>query len=404
VASTPFLHPFARPARSEFLRIVRGEGAFVFDERGMRYVDAMASLWYMNVGHGHPEMIESITRQLRKLASYHSYEPFTNEPAEELAARIAEIAPMERPRVFFTSSGSESVDAAIKLARSAQIRARHPERVLIVSREHGYHGTTYGGTSAQGLPANQQGFGPLVPGFVHIPNNDLAAAETTFARHRGEIAAVIAEPVQGAGGVYPPAPGLLDGLRRLCDQHGAYLILDEVICGFGRLGAWFGAERFGVRPDLVTFAKGVSSGYIPLGGVIVSRAICEVLEADESFVLRHGHTYSGHPTACAAGLAALTITRREGLLERALHVGKRLEDGLRSLVRQGLLAEVRGDGAVWAAALLPGRDSVAVRDAMLQAGVIVRAVNATTIAFCPPLVIGDAEIDSCTETLRNVLH
>jgi len=404
VASTPFLHPFARPARSEFLRIVRGEGAFVFDERGKRYVDAMASLWYMNVGHGHPEMIESIARQLRKLASYHTYEPFSNEPAEELAARIAEIAPMERPRVFFTSSGSESVDTAIKLARSAQIRARHPERVLIVSREQGYHGTTYGGTSAQGLPANQQGFGPLVPGFVHIPNNDLAAAETIFARHRGEIAAVIAEPVQGAGGVHPPAPGFLDGLRRLCDQHGAYLILDEVICGFGRLGAWFGAERFGVRPDLVTFAKGVSSGYIPLGGVIVSRTICEVLEADESFVLRHGHTYSGHPTACAAGLAALAITRREGLLERALHVGKRLEDGLRSLVRQGLLAEVRGDGAVWAAGLLPGRDAAAVRDAMLQAGVIVRAVNATTVAFCPPLVIGDAEIDSCTETLRNVLH
>jgi putrescine---pyruvate transaminase len=403
VAPKPFLHPFARPARADFLKIVRGEGAFVFDDSGKRYVDAMASLWYMNIGHGHYEMIEAIASQLRKLASYHTYEPFTNEPAEELAVRIAEIAPMERPRIFFTSSGSEAVDAAIKLARSAQIRARRPERALVVAREHAYHGTTYGGTSAQGLPANQQGFGPLVPGFVHIPNNDLAAAEMTFARHRGEIAAVIAEPVQGAGGVHPPAPGFLEGLRRLCDEHGAYLILDEVICGFGRLGSWFGAERFGIRPDLLTFAKGVSSGYFPLGGVIISRGICEVLEADESFVLRHGHTYSGHPTACAAGLAAIAITRREGLLERALHVGKRLEDGLRSLVRDGLLAEVRGDGGLWAAGLLPGQDSVAVRDAMLAAGVIVRAVNATTIAFCPPLVIGDKEIDRCAETLRDVL-
>jgi adenosylmethionine-8-amino-7-oxononanoate aminotransferase len=404
VAPKPFLHPFARPARADFLTIVRGKGAFVFDDSGKCYVDAMASLWYMNVGHGRAEMIDAITAQMRKLASYHTYEPFTNEPAEELAARIAEIAPMERPRVFFTSSGSEAVDAAIKLARSAQIRARHPERVLVVAREHAYHGTTYGGTSAQGLPANQQGFGPLVPGFVHIPSNDLAAAEMTFARHRGEIAAVMAEPVQGAGGVHPPAPGFLEGLRRLCDEHGAYLILDEVICGFGRLGSWFGAERFGIRPDLVTFAKGVSSGYLPLGGVIISRGICEVLEADESFVLRHGHTYSGHPTTCAAGLAALAITRREGLLERALRVGKRLEDSLRSLVRDGLLAEVRGDGGLWAAGLLPGQDSVAVRDAMLRGGVIVRAVNATTVAFCPPLVIGDAEIDRCVQTLRDVLN
>jgi len=404
VAPKPFLHPFARPARSDFLTIVRGEGAFVFDDSGKRYVDAMASLWYMNVGHGRAEMIDAIAAQMRKLASYHTYEPFTNEPAEELAARIAEIAPMERPRVFFTNSGSEAVDAAIKVARSAQIRARRPERVLVVAREHAYHGTTYGGTSAQGLPANQQGFGPLVPGFVHIPNNDLAAVEMIFARHRGEIAAVIAEPVQGAGGVHPPAPGFLEALRRLCDEHGAYLILDEVICGFGRLGSWFGAERFGIRPDLVTFAKGVSSGYLPLGGVIISRGICEVLEADESFVLRHGHTYSGHPTTCAAGLAALAITRREGLLERALHVGKRLEDGLRSLVRDGLLAEVRGDGGLWAAGLLPGRDSVGVRDAMLRAGVIVRAVNPNTIAFCPPLVIGDSEIDRCAQTLRDALH
>jgi len=404
MSPTPFLHPFARPARESYVKIVRGEGACVFDDQGKRYVDGMASLWYMNVGHGRAEIVEAVTRQMSALAAYHTYEPFTNEPAEELAARLAEIAPMERARVFLTCSGSEAVDAAIKLARATQIRARHPERVLIVKRQHAYHGVTYGAMSAQGLPLNQQGFGPLVPGFVEVPAHDLAAAERVFSDHAGEVAAVIAEPVQGAGGVFPPAPGYLEGLRRLCDEHGAYLVLDEVICGFGRLGSWFGAERFGVRPDLVTFAKGVTSGYLPVGGVLVSRAICDVLESDDKFVLRHGHTYSGHPTACAAALEALAITRREGLLERALHVGKRLEEGLRGLVRDGVLAEARGDGALWAAGLLPGRDPVAVRDAMLGRGVITRAVDATSVAFCPPLVIADAEIDRCVEALRDTVR
>ena len=282
MSPTPFLHPFARPARESYVKIVRGEGACVFDDQGKRYVDGMASLWYMNVGHGRAEIVEAVTRQMSALAAYHTYEPFTNEPAEELAARLAEIAPMERARVFLTCSGSEAVDAAIKLARATQIRARHPERVLIVKRQHAYHGVTYGAMSAQGLPLNQQGFGPLVPGFVEVPAHDLAAAERVFSDHAGEIAAVIAEPVQGAGGVFPPAPGYLEGLRRLCDEHGAYLVLDEVICGFGRLGSWFGAERFGVRPDLVTFAKGVTSGYLPVGGVLVSRAICDVLRATTS--------------------------------------------------------------------------------------------------------------------------
>lgn len=401
---SPFLHPFARVARESFVKIVRGEGACVFDDRGKRYVDGMASLWYMNVGHGRPEVIDAIGRQLRELAAYHCYEPFTNEPAERLAAALAEIAPMERPRVFLTSGGSEAVDAAIKIARLSHRLAGRPEKQLVVTRRQAYHGVTYGGMSAQGLPLNQEGFGALVPGFVNLPQHDLEALEGVFAERGPEIAAVLTEPLQGAGGVHPPAPGYLETVRRLCDRAGAYVVFDEVICGFGRLGSWFGAERFGVRPDLVTFAKGVSSGYVPLGGVLVGRAICELLEMDPQFVLRHGHTYSGHPTACAAGLACLEVTRKDELLDRALHVGQRLGDGLRSLAKDGAIAVARGDGAIWAAELPEGRDPVQVRDALLGRGVITRAVSPTAIAFCPPLVIADAEIDEILEALAATLR
>jgi adenosylmethionine-8-amino-7-oxononanoate aminotransferase len=224
-----------------------------------------------------------------------------------------------------------------------------------------------------------------------------------FAERGDEIAAVITEPVQGAGGVHPPVEGYLAGLRRLCDQHGAFLIMDEVICAFGRLGHMFGSDFYGVRPDLITFAKGVTSGYVPLGGVVVSSSVHELLEADPSFVLRHGHTYSGHPTACAAGLAAMAITVREGLVDQSKHVGGRLADGLRSLLADDLVRQVRGEGAVWAVALREGMDPIAVRDAMLGLGVITRAVGADTLTFCPPLVIADDQIDRIVDALATAV-
>jgi adenosylmethionine-8-amino-7-oxononanoate aminotransferase len=394
-----FLHPFARPAKDDFVAIVRGSGAVVYDAAGNAYVDAMASLWYCNIGHGRAEMADAVARQITTLEAYSCFDPFTNPPADELADLVATWAPATDARVFFTSSGSEAVDSAIKLARIAQVQAGHPERTKIVSRTFGYHGVTYGGMSAQGLPPNQAGFGPLVPDFVNLPSNDLEAVASLFAEQGDQIAAVITEPVQGAGGVRPPLPGYLEGLRRLCDQHGAFLIMDEVICAFGRLGHMFASDFFGVRPDLITFAKGVTSGYIPLGGVVVGDAVRAPLEADSSFWLRHGHTYSGHPTACAAGLEALAITVREDLLERSKHVGSRLADGLRSLHTDGLVAEVRGEGAVWAVALHEGQDPVAARDAMLARGVITRAVGTDTLTFCPPLVVTDAQIDQIVDSL-----
>ncbi|MDQ3538905.1 MAG: aminotransferase class III-fold pyridoxal phosphate-dependent enzyme [Actinomycetota bacterium] len=402
-APPAFLHPFAKPTATEFMRIVSGEGAIVTDDHGRSYVDAMGSLWYCNVGHGRAEIADAVAQQLRKLAAFHTFEKFTNDPADQLCEELVAIAPVEGARVFLTSSGSEAVDSAIKIARLAHAVGGQPQRQVIVSRRPSYHGVTYGGLAATGLPLNQEHFGSMLPDVVQTPHDDLGAVEAVFAERGERIAAVIAEPVIGAGGVYPPVVGYLQGLRRLCDEHGAWLILDEVICAFGRLGSWWGAERFGVRPDLVTFAKAVTSGYVPLGGVVIGGPVRRVLESDPALVLRHGHTYSGHPTACAAGLAALAITRREGLLDRASKIGERLASGLRSLADDGLIAEARGDGAVWAAGLHPDTDAVQVRDRMLTTGVITRPIGTATLSFCPPLVISDDDVDRCVTSLETAI-
>ena len=398
-----FLHPYARPTRpaDEFVCIVRGEGARVWDRNGKEYLDGMASLWYANVGYGRREIADAVADQISQIAAFSCFDPFSVEPAESLAERIAALAPMPDARVFFTSSGSEAVDSAIKLARIAHHRAGRADRHLIVSRGRAYHGVTYGGLSAQGLPLNQEGFGPFVEGMINLPPDDIEATAQFMAERGDEVAALIAEPVQGAGGVYPPPPGYLAGLRRLADQHGAYLVFDEVISGFGRLGRWWGAQHYDVTPDLITFAKAVTSGYIPLGGVLVGSDVRAALEADDTWMLRHGHTYSGHAAACAAGLANLDIIDREGLLDRATVIGARLFGGLQTLVDDGLLGALRHAGAVGATVMAEGRDAFAVRDALLDAGVITRAVNPQTLTWCPPLVISDAEIDRIVDAVAS---
>ena len=394
-----FLHPFAKPTRESFITLVRGQGAVVTDSQGRDYIDGMAALWYCAVGHGRTEIARVIAEQAETLAGYSTFDPFTNEPVEQLAERLIAIAPMPDSRVFFTSSGSEAVDTAMKLARLAHVQAGHPEKTVIISRQRGYHGTTYGGTSAQGIPPNREGYGPLVGDVLQVPADDLEALSIAMSQSQDRLAAVLIEPVQGAGGVFPPTEGYVEGVRRLCDQHGAFLIFDEVISGFGRLGHWFAAHRFGVRPDLVTFAKAVTSGYQPLGGVFVGPAVRGPLEADPNFFLRTGFTYSGHPTACRAALANIDIIEREGLIERAHHVGRRLSAGLHSLHGDGVVAAVRGDGAVWAVAQHPHIDPVKVRDRMLEHGVITRAVGTDTNTFCPPLVIGESQIDAIIDAL-----
>lgn len=398
------LHPFSPPRKADFIRIVGGKGAEVWDDGGRRYIDGMASLWYMNIGHGREEMAEAIATQARTLAAYQTFDPFSNPWAEEAAARIAGLAPLGDSRVFFCNSGSEAVDSAVKISRIAQRQAGHPERTIVVSRERAYHGVNYGGTSLQGIAPNREGFGPLLPGVVNVAADDEEAMKQVFADHGGEIAAVITEPLQGAGGVWPPPPGYLEYLRDLCDAHGAYLIHDEVITGFGRLGRWFGSQFYGVTPDLITFAKGVTSGYVPLGGVICGPRVREALEADPGFILRTGYTYSGHPLACAAALAAMEIHESEDLAGRASFLKGLLEPGLHGLWERGLVTDVRGEGAVWAVSVADGLDPVKVRDRLLAEGVILRAIPPRSLAMCPPLVITEGQVEQIIRALDKVLQ
>lgn len=401
----PLLHPFARPAApaSSFTTMVRGQGALVFDREGRRYVDAMASLWHCNVGHARPEVVDAVARQLSELETHHCFERFSNPRAEELAERLVALAPVPGSRVFLTSGGSESVDTALKLSRIAHAQRGEPERTVLISRTTSYHGVNYGGTSLTGLPLNRDGFGPGLADVVQVGKDDLDGVRTAFEQHPGRVAAVVAEPVLGAGGVWPPAPGYLEGLRALCDEHGAHLVLDEVITGFGRLGAWFGGRHYGVRADLTTFAKGVTSGYVPLGGVLLAPSVHEALSADPAFVLRHGYTYSGHAAACAAALACLDITEADGLLERAAAIGDRLGPALAGLLEDGLLADVRGVGGVWGVSVPEGSNPVAVRDRVLDLGVVIRPIAPTTLAICPPLVVSDDELDEVVAALRTAL-
>lgn len=398
-----FLHPFTPPRKEEFISISSGKGAVVVDTNGNEYIDGMGSLWYANVGYGREEIADVVADTLKQLGAYHTFDPFTNPQTEELAAKIVELSPYDDARVFFGSSGSEAVDTAMKLARIAHREAGRPEKTIIVSRERGYHGTNYGGTSVQGIPPNRDGFGPLVPGIINVVADDDEAMKKIFAEHGDEIAAVITEPIQGAGGVWPPPDGYLSHLRDLCDTYGAFLIFDEVITGFGRTGKWFGSQFYGVTPDLTTFAKAVTSGYVPLSGVIVGPKVLAGLEANEGFVLRTGYTYSGHPAACATALKCIEIQEREGLLARATAIGERLGSGLRALRDEGLLVDVRGEGAVWGISVNDGVNVVAARDALLSMGVIMRPIPPSHLTMCPPLVITDEQLDTMISALRAVL-
>jgi putrescine aminotransferase len=391
------LHPFANPARdaSEYLEIVRGEGSRLWDADGKAYLDGTASLWYCAAGHGRRQIVEAVAAQMSDLAAYHTFGRFTNRPADQLAEELVELGPIPGARVLFTTGGSEAVDGALKLARIAHRVGGDAGRTVLLGRHYAYHGVMFGGISVGGLPANRESFGPLLPDVHQVARDSLDAMRDAVAYHGPErIAAIIAEPVIGAGGVFPPPEGYLAGLRELCDESGALLIFDEVITGFGRLGSWFGAHHYGVTPDLVTFAKAVTSGYLPLGGVFVGPKVRERLEAEASFLLAHGTTYAGHPSSCAAGIANLKILRDEDLPGRAGRAGARLRAGLDGLAGRPGVAEVRGEGLVHAVALEAPLAAGAFAEALLARGVVGRGIPyANAVAFSPPLVITDDEID-----------
>jgi adenosylmethionine-8-amino-7-oxononanoate aminotransferase len=400
-------HPFAAPTKpaADFLEVVRAQGCRLWDDEGRSYLDGTASLWYCAAGHGREEIIDAVNAQMRELVAYHTFGRFTNPPARRLAETLIDLAPIAGARVLFTNGGSEAVDSALKLARAGQRARGEGGRTIFLSRHHAYHGVMLGGTSVGGLPANKTPFGPLLPDTYQVPHSSLKAMHDAVAYHGPErIAAIIAEPVIGAGGVFPPVEGYLEGLRDLCDESGALLIFDEVITGFGRLGSWFGSHHYAVQPDMMTFAKAVTSGYLPLGGVVVGPRLREWVEADGEFLFTHGNTYSGHPTCCAAGLANLEILQREQLPERARRAGRRLRDGLDQLRGRDGVAEVRGEGLMQAVALEPSVPAGTVVEAMLGRGVISRAMPyANSIAFSPPLIISDDDIDELVQATSEAL-
>lgn len=396
------LHPFTIPTmtEAEMINIARAEGSNLWDTDGKEYLDCLASLWYCQVGYGRKEIIDAIKAQLDELVTYHIFSPFTNDPAAAAAEAVAQYSPHPDGRVFFGNSGSEAIDSALKIARLVQQVRGHTDKQIIVRRTRGYHGTNFGGTSAQGIAPNRDGWGDLVPHFVEVDPDDIEDAARVFAEHGDRIAAVVTEPVQGAGGVFMPPEGYLADLRRLCDANGALLIHDEVICGFGRTGSWFASQTFGVTPDLITFAKGASSGYLPASGVIASRGVADVLEG-RGELFRHGYTYSGHPTCMAAVKANIDLIASEGLVDRAKQIGEWISHGLAALKSDGLIQGFEGIGALWGIEI--GRDAVPVRDQMMKDhGVIVRPIG-TRLALCPPLVITEAEIGLALDSIEAAL-
>ncbi len=410
-ADTRLWHPFADMAlvRGNEHVIVRGEDVWVWDADGRRYLDATASLWYANAGHGRREIADAVHAQMLQLESYSAFGEFANEPARSLAARLAKLAPVADARVLFTTGGGEAIDTAAKLARRHFAARGEPERVHLIGRTAAYHGTNGYGTSLGGIEPNRAGWGPLMGHVSLVQHDSLAALEQELRRlGPGRVAAVFAEPVLGAGGVHPPPDGYLEGLAALCAEHGALLVLDEVICGFGRLGHWFGCERWGIEPDMIVFAKGVTSGYLPLGGVIASGAVAAPFWEEPGTTLRHGATYSAHPTCCAAAHANLDVLEREQLVTRGAELEGALHDAVAPLAEHPLVREVRGGVGLLAAAELEpaqlrgGATGRELFEAARRRGVLVRALG-SSIAVSPPLTIAQEQIEQIATTLREAL-
>ncbi|HET6502077.1 MAG TPA: aspartate aminotransferase family protein [Amycolatopsis sp.] len=393
--TTALWHPFSDMAvvrENEFV-IERGEDVWVYDTDGNRYLDATASLWYSNVGHGRQEIADAAAEQMRKLAAYSIFGDFANEPARALAARLSALAPMPDAKVFFTTGGGEAIDTAVKLARRYHAVQGEPERTHVISRIQSYHGTNGVGTGVAGIPANRTGFGEYLPSSSRVAFDSVDALREEILRVGPErVAAFLVEPVIGAGGVLPPPEGYLPGVAQVCREFGVLLIADAVICGFGRLGTWFAVERWGLEPDLITFAKGVTSGYLPLGGVVAHGRVAAPFWERPGTSLRHGATYSGHPACCAAALVNIDLLEN-GLLERGRTMEGELAAALRPLAEHPLVAEVRaGVGLLAAVDLDPGllqRHPSAVADLhslIRQRGVIARTLG-TGLAVSPPLTV-----------------
>ena len=407
---TSFWHPFADMAAVEAtgeLSLVRGDGVHVWDEAGRRYLDAAAGLWYCNVGHGRTEIVEAAAAQMRELEASSTFGDLTNPPTQALAERVAALAPMPAAKVFFTSGGSDSIDTATKIARRYWQRVGQPERTVLVRRERAYHGMHTGGTSLSGIPANLEGYGGLLQDVVEVPWDDAEALRATIDQlGAGRVAAFFCEPVLGAGGVFPPPQGYLAAARQVCRETGVLFVADEVITGFGRTGAWFASTRFGLEPDLITCAKGITSGYLPLGAVIAAPNVWEPFFAPGAGMFRHGYTYSGHATVSAAALANLDILERDGLLDRAAALEATLAAALAPLEERRLVDEVRSGTGVLAAVQIAPAALAADPDllgrvvpACREQGIMTRLLAPGAIQVSPPLVMDDADLRELADGL-----
>lgn len=414
-ASPAMWNPFATMAAAagSTVTIVRGEGSTVYDASGRSYLDAIASLWYVNIGHGRGEVADAAAAQMRELACYQAYEGFTNEPAESLAQRVAGLVPIRDAKVFFTpGGGSDAVDTAAKLARAYWRAVGRPGKQVIIGRSHAYHGMNAYGTSIGGIPAFTEPFGPLVTLVEHVPWDDAPALAKIIEQLGADrVGAFFCEPVVGAGGVYFPPDGYLAEVQRICRDNDVLFIADEVITGFGRTGEWFGSIRYELEPDMMTVAKGITSGYMPLGAVIAGPRVTEPFWREGSTeVFRHGYTYTGHPAACAVAHANLDILEREQLVSRVRELEPALAHALAPLAGHELVSQVRTGAGLLAAVELsaaareadPGIGARVVAAARRR-GVITRLLRGVALQISPPFVITAAELHQISEVFAAAL-
>ena len=423
-----YLHPFTDHkdlGRKRSRIITRGEGVYVFDADGNKILDGMSGLWCVNVGYGRDELVQAAAKQLSELPYYNSFFQCAHPPSIELSRMLQEVTQKQFNRVFFTGSGSESIDTMIRLVRRYWELLEQPQRQTIIARVNAYHGSTVAGASLGGMkPMHSQGGRPL-PDIAHIEQPYWFGSDRTLSPDEfglkaaralrtkieeigaHKVAAFVGEPIQGAGGVIIPPDSYWPEIQKICDEYGILLVTDEVICGFGRLGEWFGADYYGVRPDLMTIAKGVSSGYLPLGGVMVGDRLADVL-IDRGGEFYHGFTYSGHPASCAVAIENIRILKREGLVERVRDdIGPYLQKCWHSLSEHPLVGETRMKGLMGALELVANKDPVErfdskrgvgtmCRDILVNNGLVMRAVG-DTIVVAPPLILTHEQADELVE-------
>ena len=428
------LHPFTdhKALHEKRARIItRADGVYIYDADGNKILDGMSGLWCVNAGYGRQELIDAATRQMQELPYYNNFFQCTHPPAVELAALVTEISQPQFNHVFFTGSGSESNDTILRMVRTYWDLQGQPQRHTIISRVNAYHGSTVAAASLGGMKPMHRQSGLPIPGIVHVEQpywfgsdrsmtpDDFGIAIARRIEDKIEelgaerVAAFIGEPVQGAGGVIIPPDTYWPEVQRICKKYDILLISDEVITGFGRLGEWFGADYYGTQPDFMPFAKGVTSGYLPLGGVLVSDRVAGVL-IDKAGEFAHGYTYSGHPTACAVAIENLKIIQREGLVERVKSdIGPYLQERWRTLADHPLVGETRMVGLMGALELVKSKDPIErfpekagvgtiCRDILVSHGLVMRAVG-DTIICAPPFTLSYAEADELIDKARRCL-